>query len=255
MSKVLKALDVSEQHHQAMQKTPHYSQHHGGEKASVTNKSAVATLVLLPGLLAALYSSYDSYQDKLVSWLTTNQPRVIEVETPFVYSELPYPKFGDLTPTYEIVMADTALDNPLELEEPSVKPVVDEVDSQPSEVVTQEESLLGNLDLSELSPELALRIESALGGDQATASESNTELSNLAQQGDKWQGKLPALNFQTHVYSSNVAKRWVKVNGTEYNEGDWITDRIKLEKIEQNGCQIRFDDELIDIPALYDWQG
>ncbi|MDN3684261.1 general secretion pathway protein GspB [Vibrio sinaloensis] len=61
--------------------------------------------------------------------------------------------------------------------------------------------------------------------------------------------------FQTHVYSSNPNKRWVKVNGTEFSEGDVIAQGVVLERIEQNLCQLRFEGEVIEVPALYDWQG
>ncbi|MGR5160067.1 general secretion pathway protein GspB [Vibrio owensii] len=41
-----------------------------------------------------------------------------------------------------------------------------------------------------------------------------SEASNLAIHSWQWQGKLPPLNFQTHVYSSNPDTSWVKLNGT-----------------------------------------
>jgi general secretion pathway protein B len=80
-------------------------------------------------------------------------------------------------------------------------------------------------------------------------------VSNLAQDAQQWYGKLPALNFQTHVYSSKESKRWVKINGTEYGQGDWINDDLQLVAIEQQSCLVRFKGEEIEIPALYDWQG
>lgn len=255
MSKVLRALDISEQNHQAMQQASYYHSHPEREEPAATNKLAVTTLLLLPGLFAAFYSSYDSYQSKLASWLSSNQPQVVEVTAPFAYSELPSLQFGDLTPTYDVIVADVAVETPPVSATPETNVIRNEAEAIVPDVKEQDAPLLDNLDLSELSPELALRIESALGNELEPVANANSELSNLAQQGDKWQGKLPALNFQTHVYSSNAAKRWVKVNGAEYNEGDWISERILLEKIEQNSCQILFDGERIDVPALYDWQG
>jgi len=63
------------------------------------------------------------------------------------------------------------------------------------------------------------------------------------------------MNFQTHVYSSDFKKRWVKINNIEYSEGDWIDNETRLEKIEQQTCLIRFKQSLIEVPALYDWKG
>ncbi len=255
MSNVLKALDLSEQSHQATQQGGVYPNSLNLPQEVKTSKSAIVALVCLPALLTAAYGIYESYQDKVSSRGNDNQPQVIQVDTPFEYAELPYPEFTNLTPTYDVQVAEV-INVPEPVREMS-SPSFDKTEVTPdiSETLKQEESLLGNLDLSELSPELAMRIENALGDETDLEAPSSSQVSNLAQQGDKWQGRLPALNFQTHVYSSNKTKRWVKVNGTEYNQGDWITDRIQLERIEQNSCLIRFDGESIEVPALYDWQG
>ena len=44
-------------------------------------------------------------------------------------------------------------------------------------------------------------------------------------------GRLPAMNFQTHNYTSKPSRRWVKVNGTEVNIGGHITSNISLLEI------------------------
>lgn len=254
MSKVLNALDVSEQNHHASIHTPFYSPQAMASAPAKASKMAIAVLIAVPAVLTAGWSGFQSYQDKRLQWLSTNQAQVVTQEVPFEYRELPYPKFDHLTSTSDLDMpyAET-LQVPVVVQvtksavkEPAIEPMPE----------SSSEPFLDQLDLSGLSPELALRVESALGNEQLRPNtESNSALSDLAQQSEKWYGKLPALNFQTHVYSSNPTKRWVKVNGVEYEEGDWISDRIKLEAIEQQSCQIRFDGELIEVPALYDWKG
>ena len=113
--------------------------------------------------------------------------------------------------------------------------------------------MLKGLDLSGLPPEIALRVESALESNE-TISQAN-QASDLAVNSRDWQGRLPPLNFQTHVYSSNPNKRWVKVNGTEYREGDWISDNIQLQNIDSQHSTITFNGSEIQVPALYDWKG
>jgi general secretion pathway protein B len=77
----------------------------------------------------------------------------------------------------------------------------------------------------------------------------------LAQNSNDYYGRLPAMNFQTHVYSRAEDKRWVKINDVEYMQGDELNGGVVLESIEPQSCVIRFEGERLRIPALYDWKG
>lgn len=123
---------------------------------------------------------------------------------------------------------------------------------------------LNRLDMSELSPEIAARLKSIMqnqsqGSGLTTSAESinDTEQPSIAlpRNSSTFMGSLPALNFQTHIYSSQAKRRWVKVNGVEVKEGDEIALGVRLEEIKPREVLVSFDGRLISIPSLYEWAG
>ncbi|OBT07375.1 hypothetical protein A9264_08025 [Vibrio sp. UCD-FRSSP16_10] len=124
---------------------------------------------------------------------------------------------------------------------------------------------LPKLDLSKLSPELAGRISNVLDNpsdysvdemsDVDDSKLDHTHMSQLDKDGERYKGRLPAMNLQTHMYASNSKHRWVKINGKELQEGDAINSDAKLIEIAPRYVVIEFLDEKIKVPALYDWKG
>ncbi|WP_105900723.1 general secretion pathway protein GspB [Vibrio gangliei] len=127
-----------------------------------------------------------------------------------------------------------------------------------------------DLDLSGLSPELAQRFQTALKGSdiskgpntsaatkpKATAIEPPQDAINLIGHESDYRGRLPKMNFETHMYSSKADSRWIKVNGNNVHEGEWVIDKlVKLEQILPGSLIILFDNQHIQIPALYEWAG
>ncbi|MEZ9926888.1 general secretion pathway protein GspB [Vibrio breoganii] len=132
----------------------------------------------------------------------------------------------------------------------------------PEPVRTKGEWSLPELDLSGLSPELASSVASVLDNpsnyqvDEINEDElSNVRVTELDKDSERFRGRLPALNLQTHMYASNPKHRWVKVNGSEVQEGDSIDGDIKIVEIAPRYIVVEFSGEKIEIPALYDWQG
>ena len=125
----------------------------------------------------------------------------------------------------------------------------------------QEPLDIDNLDLSGLSPELAARFESILSEPSEYEIEENPEpiesdgYLQLEKSGSQLVGSLPALNFQTHNYTSKPSRRWIKVNGKEVNVGGSITPSISLLEINPRNVVIEFRGQKIEIPALYEWKG
>lgn len=125
----------------------------------------------------------------------------------------------------------------------------------------QEPLDIDNLDLSGLSPELAARFESILSEPSEYEIEENPEpiesdgYLQLEKSGSQLVGRLPALNFQTHNYTSKPSRRWIKVNGKEVNVGGSITPSISLLEINPRNVVIEFRGQKIEIPALYEWKG
>lgn len=114
---------------------------------------------------------------------------------------------------------------------------------------------LQQLDLSELDPEIARKVASAINNIETEQSFSDSsEYTDLEKNHALYRGRLPAMNLETHMYSSDSQRRWIKINGQELREGDRFNGMI-LEKIQPQQVIVRFDNELIRIPALYEWQG
>ncbi|KIP77835.1 general secretion pathway protein GspB [Vibrio harveyi] len=113
---------------------------------------------------------------------------------------------------------------------------------------------LDDLDLSSLSPDLAMKVENAMANnDQPTRSEA--QMNDLEHDARQWHGRLPALNLQTHMYSSDTKRRWVKINNVEYHQGDVVDGQITLKEIQPQAVIVEFQGEQIRIPALYEWKG
>ncbi|GEA50543.1 hypothetical protein VIN01S_13470 [Vibrio inusitatus NBRC 102082] len=131
----------------------------------------------------------------------------------------------------------------------------------PEPVRTEGEWSLPELDLSGLSPELASSVANVLDNpsnyqvDEIDENQLNVQIVELDKDSERFRGRLPALNLQTHMYASNPKHRWVKVNGTELQEGDSIDGDIKVVEIAPRYIVVEFSGEKIEIPALYDWQG
>lgn len=65
--------------------------------------------------------------------------------------------------------------------------------------------------------------------------------------------RLPTMNFSAHMYASRPSDRWVRVNGTQLGEGDWIEDRVQIVNIEAQRVVLAFEDEVFSMAALTDW--
>ncbi|WP_407332133.1 AAA family ATPase [Enterovibrio sp. 27052020O] len=119
---------------------------------------------------------------------------------------------------------------------------------------------LDNLDLSALSPELALKVETALSSDKSRTLEAklqrvqnDIDVVAIAELSDDMLNRLPKMNFQTHIYASNEKSRWIKVNDKEAREGEFVADGVLLRGIEPQQVVVQFEDALIAIPALTTW--
>lgn len=65
--------------------------------------------------------------------------------------------------------------------------------------------------------------------------------------------RLPSVSFSAHMYATDPRERWVKVNGIELGEGEWITENLFLEKIEPQKVILLFQGHQFSMRALSDW--
>ncbi|TDF38547.1 DUF3391 domain-containing protein [Alteromonadaceae bacterium M269] len=64
---------------------------------------------------------------------------------------------------------------------------------------------------------------------------------------------LPKMSFAAHMFASNSSDRWVRVNGNELREGDWIDQEVQIVEITQNHVVMNFKGQYFRMAALTDW--
>jgi general secretion pathway protein B len=115
----------------------------------------------------------------------------------------------------------------------------------------------------ELSPELLARFNAAVealdtrAGNDDTYSKPTVTVRDDIQRVDQLPvrllTRLPSMNFSAHMYASEVEDRWVRVNGKQRFEGDWIDDKVQIVNIEAQRVVLSFEGELFTMSALTDW--
>lgn len=74
----------------------------------------------------------------------------------------------------------------------------------------------------------------------------------ITQMSAQLQNALPNLQFEQHIYASN-GQGWVNVNGRDRYEGDYISDKLIVEKILPQQVILSFEGEKFSLPALTNW--
>ncbi len=263
MSNVLKALEKSEYGYQMSTFKPLTS---SPQLTTRTRSNMVwIGVIVFPALAVATWQGVSTWQHAIkVQQALSEQPAPI-IEQSIEYQVRPAPNFGQLQP---VMSASDAISEPKVVAAEVTKTATQaqpsgvEKASKPSieALSDKEQGMLEGVDLSALPPDLARKVHSALNQDDSDMESSASSMErrdwiHLNKHADELEGQLPAMNFQTHVYSNNEKKRWVKVNGTEYKPGDEIAAGVELVEIRAKGSLIRFRDQMIFVPALYDWKG
>lgn len=237
------------------------------------------TLVALSGLILwpAVYSmpSFAS-EEKVRPTVTPKVASSEKTKTDFTSSELEqseiiksdsdvlvltYPDFGPLNALPE--SQTLIVEQPAVQKQESVDPALlathsssdynRQSQSPEGDTLSDEPFTLESLDLSSLDPEIARKVASAMSQIDSPNPVATNRISLEGNEG-KYQGRLPAMNLQTHMYSSDSHRRWIKINGQELREGDRLNN-VQIVEISPQSVTIRFDNELIEVPALYEWAG
>ena len=141
--------------------------------------------------------------------------------------------------------------------------VADETPQAPVEDVPDEEAPVT------VSPQLLAKFNQALADieaertqlekpftGQATrqiASTPATDIPRVDQLPARLLTRLPSMVFSAHMYASEPSERWVRVNGQQLGEGDWIDDQVQIVNIEGQHVVMQFQGELFRMAALTDW--
>ncbi|MGB2078631.1 MAG: general secretion pathway protein GspB [Vibrio sp.] len=185
--------------------------------------------------------------------VTSKQLESTKQDKPLHVTYLRYPEFSNLQP----------------LPQPKPKPVVETktppIPSAPPPSVAKSNQSGSkpedDVDLSNISPELAEKFRAALQATPLTSADKaqsnrNAKAIQLDSDQQRFKGILPAMNFQAHVYVSDASKRWVKVNGKEVHLGQWlVANQVRLESMTPRDLTVSFQGQYIQIPALYEWKG
>jgi general secretion pathway protein B len=65
--------------------------------------------------------------------------------------------------------------------------------------------------------------------------------------------QIPPLRFEAHIYASEPKQRWVKVNGKDLQEGQWVTADIQLKEITPQYVLLQTGRQLFSMEALTEW--
>lgn len=149
----------------------------------------------------------------------------------------------------------------------SEKPEQDFVDfeqmqeADTAEELTPVDELLpaAELEQSDVSAELRGKFESALaaadsqGQRRQEINYHDAPAVDINQLDDMLQRQLPALRFEAHVYASDAKQRWIKVNGKDLQQGQWVTADIQVKEILPQYVILQFNQAQFSVEALADW--
>lgn len=98
---------------------------------------------------------------------------------------------------------------------------------------------------------------SEVGDDVAQPESENTQLDNGVSRIDQlpvWVlTELPNMSFSAHMYASDDAERWVRVNGARMVEGDMIDSKVEIITILPQMVILSYQGHEFSMDALTDW--
>lgn len=130
-----------------------------------------------------------------------------------------------------------------------------------AEELTPVDELLpaAELEQSDVSAELRGKFESALAAAdnqpqrRQEINYHDLPAQDISQLDDLLQRQLPALRFEAHVYASDAKQRWIKVNGKDLQQGQWVTADIQVKEILPQYVVLQFNQVQFSVEALADW--
>lgn len=111
---------------------------------------------------------------------------------------------------------------------------------------------------AEISNELRDKFASALkatenSSSNATLRSHNAPAIDINMLDMQLQQQIPPLRFDAHVYATTASQRWVKVNGKNLQEGQWITADIRIKEITPQFVLLELSTQLFSMAALTEW--
>lgn len=75
----------------------------------------------------------------------------------------------------------------------------------------------------------------------------------LAQMPQWLQNEVPSLHFSLHMYTSETASSWVRLNGQDYYTGGITKDGVVIEEIQPQMVVLQFQGQRFSLKALANW--
>ena len=143
--------------------------------------------------------------------------------------------------------ADVEFNAQPEMAEADLDEPVTEVAVKPTELTTAEVS-------EELRNKFALALEQSdpLPRHQAVTSHA-APARDIQTLDDLLKRQIPPLRFEAHIYASEPKQRWVKVNGKDLQEGQWVTADIQLKEITPQYVLLQTGRQMFSMEALTEW--
>lgn len=130
--------------------------------------------------------------------------------------------------------------------------------ADPAEEVQELPAQQPELTAAEVPDELKRKFELALAQtDQVPAhqriKESAAPARDIHSLDELLKRQIPPLRFEAHVYASTPEQRWVKVNGKDLQEGQWVTADIQIKEITSQYVLMQMGRQLFSMEALTEW--
>lgn len=86
--------------------------------------------------------------------------------------------------------------------------------------------------------------------------DENSDGSDIRQMNSDFQNKVPLIRYDSHMYSTIAADRWIRINGETLKEGDVDSSgELELLEIQPQRSIFRLDRQSFSLESLVDWKG
>jgi len=153
----------------------------------------------------------------------------------------------------------------VEHEEPAIKPM--QVTSAQGETYLEPIKEQSALDYDDIPSDLKERFKLAVLmtdieendhsiDNNASIEEEISDGSDIREMSSAFQNKVPPIRYDSHMYSSAIKERWIRINGETLQEGDIdSTGQLELLEIQPQRSIFRLGRQSFSIESLEDWLG
>jgi general secretion pathway protein B len=242
-----------------------------------SKRSLIASIVLLGGVAigwtTATFEQWKGSFSRPATVVVQNQPQVSAppaVQPSVAEQQVPLSDTLGTQPTTDNQASENTDEQVAQLNVPVTEVPVETLEPAPADSATipPQGRLVSPTPLDEpaVSPELLAKFNEAVDSlrdenrTSLTEEYPEEEIENAApdvirvdQLPPRLMTLLPTMSFAAHMFASNPSDRWVRVNGKEMRQGDWIDREVQIVEITQNHVIMNFKGQEFRMAALTDW--